>query len=75
MLDEYLKENSSSRYQIFKVAGIPQSTLSFYTKKPLKEYPVRILVAIGKTIDKPSWLVLKELIDVEKVILINQLIK
>ena len=66
MLDEYLKENNSSRYQIFKAVGTPQSTLSFYTKKPLKEYPVRILIAIGKTIDKPSWLVLKELIDVEK---------
>ena len=66
MLDEYLKENHSSRYQIFKVVGTPQSTLSFYVKKPLKEYPVRILAAIGKTIDKPSWIVLKELIDIEK---------
>lgn len=71
MLDEYLKENNSSRYQIFKAVGTPQSTLSFYANKPLKEYPVRILVAIGKTIEKPSWLVLKELIDIEKVILIN----
>lgn len=63
MLDEYLKENNSSRYQIFKAVGTPQSTLSFYTKKSLKEYPVRILTAIGRTIDKPSWLVLKELIE------------
>lgn len=63
MLDEYLKENDSSRYQIFKAVGTPQSTLSFYVKKPLKEYPVRILDAIGQTIDKPCWLVLKELIE------------
>ena len=65
MLDEYLKENGSSRYQIFKAVGTPQSTLSFYTKKPLKEYPVRILAAIGRTIDKPSWIVLKELMEKE----------
>lgn len=63
MLDEYLKENNSSRYQIFKAVGTPQSTLSFYTKKPLKEYPVKILAAIGQTIGKPSWVVLKELIE------------
>ena len=63
MLDEYLKENGSSRYQIFKAVGTPQPTLSFYAKKPLKDYPVRILAAIGRTIDKPSWIVLKELIE------------
>lgn len=61
LLDEYLEENGTTRYQLAKISGLSQGLLSTYRDKELKNYPVYLLEAIGMVIGKKSWVVLEEM--------------
>ncbi|MHC5253174.1 hypothetical protein ACYRFS_12990 [Listeria kieliensis] len=66
LLDIYLKKNGTTRYQIHKLSGIPETTLVGFSKKPLSALPVRALRGVGLATNKGSWEVLKELEALEK---------
>ena len=61
LLDEYLEENGTTRYQLAKISGLSQGLLATYRDKELKNYPVYLLEAIGMVIGKKSWVVLEEM--------------
>lgn len=61
LLDEYLEENGTTRYQLSKISGLSQGLLSTYKDKELKNYPVYLLESIGMVIGKKSWVVLEEI--------------
>lgn len=67
LLDEYLEENGTTRYQLAKISGLSQGLLSTYRDKDLKNYPVYLLEAIASTINKKSWVILKELKEKENI--------
>jgi len=61
LLDEYLEENGTTRYQLAKISGLSQGLLSTYKDKELKNYPVYLLKSIGMAVGKKSWAVLEEM--------------
>lgn len=61
LLDKYLKQNDSTRYQLSKIAGIPQTTLEKFTKRELGKFPVSLLRGLGMITGKKSWEVLQDL--------------
>lgn len=61
LLDKYLQQNGSTRYQLSKLTGIPQTSLEKFTKRELAKFPVSLLRAIGMIAGKKSWEVLEDL--------------
>ncbi|MGX7200077.1 hypothetical protein [Enterococcus nangangensis] len=61
MLDTYLKNHNTTRYQLSKASGITASTLQRWSEMPLDKLPVRALRVAGELVGCDAWEVLKEM--------------
>lgn len=61
LLDEYLKQNKTTRYRLTKISGIPETTIRRYATYPLNKFTVLILRSISIVVGKTADTVLKEL--------------
>lgn len=61
MLDQYLKNHHTTRYQLSKASGITASTLQRWAEMSLDRLPVRALQVVGELVGKDAWEVLKEM--------------
>jgi transcriptional regulator with XRE-family HTH domain len=66
LLDDFLKENGVSRYQVSKVSGISSGRLSELASKDLEHFSYKHLQAIGITIGKSAWEVLRDLEEINQ---------
>ncbi len=68
VLKKYIDQNNITKYQISKLSGISQMTLSHAAAdtKQLSNQTVKVISAVAKALDKTPGQVLDDLIKLEK---------
>ncbi|EEO6565122.1 helix-turn-helix transcriptional regulator [Listeria monocytogenes] len=66
LLDEFLKKQKLTRYQLSKLAGVSQSTLNDYNRKELNKYTVSFLRTLALCTGMSAEEVFNELAGLEK---------
>src|SRR5574337_436057 len=61
ILETYLKQNNTTFKQVHLASGIPQTTVRSIDKRDLDKWSIEYFEAIGKTIGKDKFEVIKEL--------------
>lgn len=65
LIDEFLKQHGSNRYQVAKISGIGETTLAGANNSPLNNITVKTLQALGMATGMDAGDVLNELISLE----------
>ncbi|MGH2105146.1 hypothetical protein [Aerococcus urinaeequi] len=65
LLDTYLKQNNTTRYQLSKVSGIPESTWQKVNERDVDGFTVKQIKAIAMVIHKKPTSVLNDLIELD----------
>ena len=65
ILDLYLQKYDCKRYEVHKRTGISQQLFATYTYKDVENYPVKLLIELSKTLNKPPGVILDEMLKLQ----------